>query len=524
MEILLGSILSLIAGAGGGYFFSQKTKKDNIKKELGQELLQIEKEISAGEKRIISLEKEAVIKEKDAVTKEKDAEKKAEKIIQSAQEEIDKKDRQLEKELAKLEEREKTLDVKVQDIETQRDKVSELKEEIKQEKEKLETIIVEEQKKLESIAGLSPEQAKQELFDSIEKTSEADLINKMHRREERIKTELDERSRNLLVQSIQRLASDVTAESTISQVELENDDMKGRIIGKEGRNINAFERVTGVNIIIDDTPNVVILSSFDPMRRHLAGEVLKELLVDGRIHPARIEEVMKKKQKEMDAMIQKFGEEAIYETGVTGVPPEIVKILGRLHFRTSYGQNVLRHSIEAAFVAESLANLLGADPELSKKAALLHDLGKTVSHEVGGKHALLSGDIGRKYQLDEDLIHAMEAHHEDVPMETVEAYIVQASDAISASRPGARRETSEKFIKRMVELEGIATSYKGVNRCFAMSAGREMWIFVNPEEVSDLNASKLSWDIARRIESDVQYPGEVRVVLMRENRFIHTAT
>ena len=480
-------------------------------------MLEREREIALAEKQLLKIEKEAD-------RKERDAERKAEKLILSAQSEIDKKERTLEKELARLEEREKSLDSKVTDIEVQRSRVESLRDEISEEKEELQKIIAEEVTKLESIAGLSEEEAKEQLFQKIETQSEQDLVNKMHRMKERLNATLEEEAKNIIVHSIQRLASDVTVESTITEVSLANDDMKGRIIGREGRNINALERTLGVGVIIDDTPNIVTLSSFDPLRRFIASKVLSELLIDGRITPARIEDVLQQKTKEVDLMIQKLGEDAIFETGVTGVPPEIAKVLGRLHFRTSYGQNVLRHSIESAFIAEQIATMIGADSELAKKAALLHDLGKTLSHEIGGKHALLSGEIARKFGLSEKLVHAIEAHHEDVPLQSAEAYIVQAADAISASRPGARRETSEKFIKRMIELEGIATSYKGVNKCFAMSAGREMWIFVNPEEISDLDASKLSWDITRRIESDLQYPGEVKVVVHRDIKFVHTAT
>lgn len=523
IDILL-VLVALAIGIPVGLWVAKTQYKSQMENQIKSQLFDIEKQIADAEKNLLTLEKEETAKEREIDKKISQMLTTAQKEANDIKMEAQQKEVQIEKERARIEEREKTLDEKVKDVEKQREKVITIQKTLEESQEKLETIISEEQKQLESIAGFSKEQAKEKLFETIEKTAEQDLVAKMHRMEERLKQELDTKARYTIVSAVQRIASDVTSENTISQVELENDEMKGRIIGKEGRNINAFERATGVNLVIDDTPNVVILSSFDPLRRYLAAEVLKELLDDGRIHPARIEEVMKVKQAEVDKMIQQLGENAIFETGVTGVPPELVKILGRLHFRTSYGQNVLRHSIECAFIAEGIANIVGANAELAKKAALLHDLGKTLSHEMGGKHALLSGEIARKFQLDEDLVHAIEAHHEDVPLRTVEAFIIQAADAISASRPGARKETSEKFVKRMVELEGIATSYKGVQKCYAMSAGREMWLFVNPEEISDLEASKLSWDITRRIETDVQYPGEIRVVMIRENRFVHTAT
>ncbi len=513
---VIASLSTLIIGAFIGFYYSKKQAIKNKDLELSNTMLEREKEIAQAEKQLIKIEKES-----DKI--EREAERKAEKIITSAQIEIDKKERELEKELARLEEREKSLDSKVSDIENQRNRVDNLRDEITEEKEELKKTIEAEVKKLETIAGLSEKAAKEQLLQKIEDQSEQDLVNKMYRMKEKLNATLEEEARNIIVHSIQRLASDVTVESTISEISLANDDMKGRIIGREGRNINALERTLGVGVIIDDTPNVVTISSFDPLRRFIASKVLGELLIDGRITPARIEEILKQKTKEVDIMIQKLGEDAIFETGVTGIPPEIAKILGRLHFRTSYGQNVLRHSIESAFIAEQIATMIGADSELAKKAALLHDLGKTLSHEIGGKHALLSGEIARKFGLNEKLVHAIEAHHEDVQLQSPEAYIVQAADAISASRPGARRETSEKFIKRMIELEGIATSYKGVNKCFAMSAGREMWVFVDPKQVNDLKANQLSQNISRRIEKDVQYPGEVKVVLIRENRYVNTA-
>ncbi len=512
--IALLSTLSIGVFIGIYYNRKQAIKEKNL--ELSNVMLEQERKIAIAEKQLLKIEKEAD-------KKEREAERKAEQLIVSAKNTIDKKERTLEKELARLEEREKSIDSKVSDIEAQRSRVDALRDEISAEKEELKKIIEEEVIKLESIAKLSETEAKEQLFQKIETQSEQDLVNKMYRMKEKLNATLEEEAKNIIVHSIQRLASDVTVESTITEVSLANDDMKGRIIGREGRNINALERTLGVGVIIDDTPNIVTLSSFDPLRRFIASKVLTELLVDGRITPSRIEEILQQKTKEVDLMIQKLGEDAIFETGVTGIPPEIAKVLGRLHFRTSYGQNVLRHSIECAFIAEQIAIMIGADSELAKKAALLHDLGKTLSHEIGGKHALLSGEIARKFGLPEKLVHAIEAHHEDVQLQSPEAYIVQAADAISASRPGARRETSEKFIKRMIELEGIATSYKGVNKCFAMSAGREMWVFVDPKQVNDLKAQQLSQNISRRIEKDMQYPGEVKVVLIRENRYTSTA-
>ncbi len=527
MEFFIIGLLGTGIGALLGYFLIGRKKALEIEAQIQQSMREAEKKVVEEEKKAFDIER----KNKEL---EREGERKAQKMIEDAKDDISKKEREIERESARLEEREKLLDEKVKSVEDQRLSLKNKEEGLEEEKKQIAETLQEEQKKLsemiqkeeialEKIAGFTKEEAKEELFIKIEQTAEEDLVHKMKRCEDRMKEEVDAKARNTIIQVVQRLASEVTSESTISTLELESDDLKGRIIGKEGRNINAFERTTGVNIIIDDTPSTVFVSSFDPLRRYIAVEVLKELLADGRIHPARISEVMAKKVKETDKMIQEEAEKAVYEVGVTGIAPELIKILGRLKFRTSYGQNVLHHSVEVAHIAGLLATELGADVEIAKKAGLLHDLGKTLSQEIGGKHALLSGDIARKYKLDERIVHAIEAHHEDIPITSIEAYIIQAADAISASRPGARRETSEKFIKRMMELEGIATSFKGVERCFAMSAGREMWIFVNPEDITDLEASKLSWDITRRIESDVQYPGEVKVVVIRESRYQHTA-
>jgi ribonucrease Y len=516
METVFALIAGVLLGVLGGYFFVGRKKALEIEAETERRVRESEKLIAENEKRSFEIERrnrETEIEGRD----------KAKKIIDDAQEDIRNQKQEIEKQEARLEEKEKILDEKVLEVGRQKNLFEEKVSGLADKEKSIDEVLEKEQGELERISGLKKEEAKEVLFQKIEQVAAGDLARKMRIMEDRTKTELEEKARNTIVQAVQRIASDVTSETTISVVELESDDLKGRIIGKEGRNINAFERTTGVNIVIDDTPGVVIISSFDPMRRFIAKGTIEELLVDGRIHPARIQEVFQKKIEETDKLIQDAGEKAVFETGVIGIPSDLVKILGRLMFRTSYGQNVLRHSIEVAFIAEALAYELGADPEISKKAGLLHDIGKTLSHEIGGKHAVLSGDLARKCGIDKSVVHAIEAHHEDVPIESVEAYIIQASDAISASRPGARRETTEKFIKRMMELEGIATSYKGVEKCYAMQAGREMWIFVNPEEISDLEASKLSWDITRRIESDVQYPGEVKVVMIRESRFIHTA-
>ena len=317
---------------------------------------------------------------------------------------------------------------------------------------------------------------------------------------------------------MQRIAAETAAESTVSTVNLPSDDMKGRIIGREGRNIQTFEKVTGVDLVIDDTPEAVVLSSFDPIRRQVAKVTLEALVVDGRIHPTRIEEAFEKAKKDVAADIKKSGEEAASEIGVTGLPLEILRVLGRLKFRTSYGQNQLHHVVEVARIGTLLSDEIGADTPLVKRACLLHDLGKAVDHEVPGSHAVISADIARKYKLPADLIHAIEAHHEDIEAKTVEAIIVQIADAISSARPGARRESLQSYIKRLEELERVANSFPGVEKSFAIQAGREVRVLVMPEEIDDLSAAKMAKEIAKKIEEEVQYPGQVKVNVIREVR------
>ena len=343
----------------------------------------------------------------------------------------------------------------------------------------------------------------------------------MQRRIEQMKNDADLEAGNFIVKSIQRYASSTTTENTTSVVKLESDDIKGKIIGREGRNINAFERLTGVDLIVDDTPGTITISSFDPFRRYVAKISLESLIRDGRIHPSRIEGAIEKAEKEAEKLIFNLGKKACQEIGMVSFFPEpILKLLGRLRFRTSYGQNVLRHSIEVAFIGEALAQeIKGADPEIMKKAGLLHDIGKAVSHEIEGGHAVIGKDILEKFGIDKRIIDAMKSHHEDFPYESNEARLLQAADAISASRPGARREAMDKYIKRLKELEAIAGSFKGVSNVYAIQAGRELRIFVDAEQINDLEAEKMSFEIARKIEKNCEYPGEVCVSLIRENKF-----
>lgn len=505
--LIIFSAFSLMIGLAAGYFFKRedlRKKQLEFDAENAKKIRTAEAGVFAAEKKARELELSAESKSKDIISEAKDKANQIRQEVEKLQARIDQKDEDLNSKIKEIDDQKKLLLEKEKSIE---DKVNELEE-----------LISDELKKIEEIANLNEEQALERLFAIIEEKKEAELLDRIKRADLRIKETAEEKARDAIAQTIQKYASEVTNEATQTVVQLESDDMKGRIIGREGRNINAFERLTGVDVIVDDTPGVVIITGFDLLRRFIAKRSLEKLLEDGRIHPARIEEVVLKCTEEVDRMIKEFGEKALDETGITNAPPEIVKILGRLRFRTSHGQNVLQHSVEVAFIAEELANQIGANADRAKRAGLFHDLGKSVSHEVGGKHAIISGEIGRKFGLDPLLINAIEAHHEDVEKLCVEAYIVQAADAISASRPGARRDTTEMYIKRLKQQEELVREFKGVTKCYTMSAGRDMWVFVNPDEISDLEAKKMSEEIVRRLQEEMTYPGEIKVVVFRETR------
>jgi len=376
---------------------------------------------------------------------------------------------------------------------------------------------------LEHISGLTGAQAKEMLLREIEDDARHDMAKLVRSVEEEAKHEADRRARNILSLSIQRTAANHVAETTVSVVPLPSDDMKGRIIGREGRNIRALENLTGIDFIIDDTPEAVVLSGFDGVRREIARLTITKLLADGRIHPARIEEMYNQARAEIDATIEEAGEQACFDANVHGVAPELVKVLGRLKFRTSYGQNVLNHSIEVAHLAGIMANELGANPKIARRAGLLHDVGKAIDHEVDGSHGQISAQLARKYRETQSVVHAIEAHHQDVEPQTVEAVLVQAADAISAARPGARRETLEGYVKRLESLEKIAEAKKGVEKCYAMQAGREVRVMVKPAEVSDDAAVLLAREIAKEIEETLDYPGQIRVTVIRETRAVDYA-
>ncbi len=376
------------------------------------------------------------------------------------------------------------------------------------------------QQELEKISRLTTEEAKEELIKQIEELYNEDILVRMQKLENVGKEKLDIRAREILVTSIQRMANDGVGEMMITTVSIPNDEIKGKIIGKEGRNIRAFERVTGVELIVDDTPGVITISSFDPVRRQIARIALENLIIDGRIQPAKIEELFEKAKEEINKIIKQKGEEAVYECGIFNLDPRVVAILGRLHFRTSYGQNVLAHSVEMAHIAGIIAEEVGADVAVAKAGALVHDIGKALTHEVQGTHVEIGIRILQKFGTDQKIIDAMKSHHDEFPYETVEAHIVQTADAISGGRPGARSDTAENYIKRLTELEALVNRFEGIDKSYAIAAGREVRVFVNPENVSDVRAKDLSRDIAKAIENELKYPGEIKVVVIRENRII----
>ena len=437
---------------------------------------------------------------------------------------------EVEREEKRLQERESVLDRKFDLVET-RDKdvgkrASDLgrkEKSVEERQQELDKMVGEERRRLEQLAGLSAAEAKAELIRRMEEEAHADAANRLREIRETAKRNADREAKKIVALAVQRIAADHTAEITVSAVALPKDEMKGRIIGREGRNIRAFELATGVDVIIDDTPDSVVVSCFDPVRREVARLALEKLVADGRIHPGRIEEVVEKARKEVDAGIVETGEQAAYEVNVHGLHPELIKLVGRMKWRTSYGQNILLHSKEVAWLAGIMAEELGLDPAMARRGALLHDIGKVLTHEHEGTHVQLGVEVATKYGENPMVVNCIAAHHDDVPHESEVSVLVQAADAISGSRPGARREAFETYVKRLEGLEKIASSYKGVDRVFAIQAGREIRVIVNPDDVDDARMQSLTEEIARRVETELQYPGQIKVVAIREKRAMDIA-
>ena len=506
---LAGGVLILAIGLLIGYAYRKNVAEAKVAKaEDAVKQLYEEARVKAADikKEMILEAKEEAIKTRTETERE-NRERRAE--LQRTERRLFQREESLDKKMEGLEQREKELAKRENGVEKAEADVAALHDQQLAE--------------LERISGLSMDAAREILLENVEREARHDAALLIREIEAKTKEEADKRARNIVALAIQRCAADHVAETTVSVVPLPNDEMKGRIIGREGRNIRALETATGVDLIIDDTPEAVILSGFDPVRREIARITLEKLILDGRIHPARIEETVEKARKEVDAQIREAGEQAVLNTGVNGLHHELVRYLGRMRYRTSYGQNVLNHSIEVAHLAAIMAAELGANVALAKRAGLLHDIGKSIDHEVEGSHAQIGADLAKKYRENNQIVHAIMAHHGDVEPTTIEAILVQAADAISAARPGARRETLETYIKRLEKLEEIANSFDGVDTSFAIQAGRELRIIVKPEKISDSDTIIMAKDIAKRIEDELEYPGQIKVNVIRETRTVDYA-
>ena len=507
--IVVGAVVGLAVGFGIGIAYRKKVAEREIGSAEQEATRLINDAIRSGESR----KKEMLLEAKDEIHKSRTEN---EKEIKERRAEITKQER-------RLQQKEETLDKKTDAFERKEEDLARKMAEVAAAKEEAEAVKKAHLATLEQISGLSQEQAKQFLLKSVEEEIRHDTAVKIKEIEQQMKEEADEKAREVISIAIQRCAADHAAEATVSVVPLPNDEMKGRIIGREGRNIRTLETITGVDLIIDDTPEAITVSSFDPVRREIARLALEKLIADGRIHPTRIEDCVEKARKDVERTIREEGERACYETGVHGLNPELIKILGRQKYRTSYGQNVLNHSMEVAHIAGLMASELGVDVTLAKRAGLLHDLGKSIDHEVEGSHIQLGADLARKYKENPVIVNAIEAHHGDVEPKTVIAVLVQAADAVSAARPGARRENVENYIRRLQKLEELTGSYPGVEKAFAIQAGREVRIMVKPEEVSEDNMVLLARDVAKKIESELEYPGQIKINVIRETKAVEYA-
>jgi ribonuclease Y len=451
------------------------------------------------------------------------AKKEAMKITDEAKHEEGDRRREWKKTEQRLADRETNLDKKFDEIDKRAEKFRKREAELDELKEKVHEIRDKQQEKLEKIAGLKKEEAKEKLLKMTERDIKADLVGLVDKEQKNVSEDADEIAQTILVTAMERMSSEVTADRTVTALKLPDDEMKGRIIGKEGRNIQSLQRATGVDILVDDTPGMVVLSSFDPVRRQVARLALELLMKDGRFNPSSIEDAVAKAERELDKEINRAGEDAAREVGIVGLPKEILRLLGELKFRTSYGQNVLLHSVEMAHVAGMIAEEIGADKRVAKMGALMHDMGKAVTHKIEGRHAEIGAELARKYGVDEAVAHAIEAHHNDIETTSPEAVIVRIVDALSAARPGARNISAENFAERMRDLENIATGFDGIDKAYAISAGREIRVIVTPTQIDDLSAIKLARDIANKIESTMQYPGVIKVNVIRETRAIEYA-
>ena len=501
-------VAAVLIGGAVGVFAGITIRKNTAEKEIGSAEEEARKIVADAIKTAEAKKKEVVLEGKDEVHRFRTE---SEKELADRRKEVQRQER-------RIQQKEETLDRKLDHMEQKEEKVSKKLKEAEAKLEEVETLKKSQFEMLEKISGYTAEQAKSYLLSQLESELAHEKSVNIMEYTEQLKDEADDKARNIISLAIQRLAAEQVAEATISVVPLPNDEMKGRIIGREGRNIRAIETLTGVDLIIDDTPEAITLSCFEPVRREVARIALERLISDGRIHPARIEETVEKARREVDATIKHEGERAVLEAGVHNVHPELVKLLGRLRYRTSYGQNVLNHSLEVSYLAGMMASELGLDPTIARRAGLLHDIGKSIDHEVEGTHIQIGVDLARKYKESDAVIHAIHAHHGDVEAKTIVACLVQAADALSAARPGARRENVENYIKRLQMLEEVASSFDGVERTFAIQAGREVRVMVKPEIVNDERMIPLAREICKKIEEELEYPGQIKVNIIRENR------
>jgi ribonuclease Y len=506
---ILSALIALAAGLVAGFLYRQNVTE----KKIGQTQEYAKNLLDDATRRAEEKKKETILEAKEEIIKLKN--------------ELDKEVRDRRSEVTRLErrvvQREETLDKKMDNLETREESLNQKYKEAERLEAEAQALHDKQEQELERVSNLTLEEARNQLMDRIRKDAYHDAAVMVREIEGKAKEEGDKKARNLISLAIQKCAADHVAETTVSVVALPNDDMKGRIIGREGRNIRALETATGVDLIIDDTPEAVIISGFDPIRREVARMTLEKLIADGRIHPARIEEIVDKSRREVENQIREAGEQAVFETNLHGIHPEIVKLLGRMKYRTSYGQNVLKHSIEVSHLAGVMAAELGADAQLAKRAGLLHDIGKAIDHEVEGTHVSIGVDLAKKFNEPAAVINGIAAHHNDVEPQSVEAVLVQAADAISAARPGARRESLENYIKRLQKLEEISNSFEGVEKSYAIQSGREVRIIVKPEDVNDAGTLILAKEIVKRIEREMEYPGQIKVNVIRETRAVDFA-
>ncbi len=501
-------IVAIVASLAVGVYLGIQRRKQVAEKAIGSAETEANRIVSEAIKSAEAKKKEFLLEGKDELHRLRNEN---EKEISDRRKEVQRQER-------RIQQKEETLDRKMDNLEKKENNYQRKQKEVEQKLQEVEQVKKSQFEMLERISGYTADQAKDYLLQQLDTELDHEKSVKILDYEEKLKEESDKRARNIISLAIQRLAADQVSEATVSVVPLPNDDMKGRIIGREGRNIRTIETLTGVDLIIDDTPEAITLSSFEPVRREIARVALEKLISDGRIHPARIEETVEKARREVEATIKAEGERTVVELGVNNIHPELVKLLGRLKYRTSYGQNVLRHSIEVAYISGMIASELGLNPTVAKRAGLLHDIGKALDHEMEGSHIQLGVEVARKYKESDAVIHAIHAHHGDVEAKTVVACIVQAADAISAARPGARRENIENYIKRLQQLEEVGKSFPGVDSCFAIQAGREIRVMVKPEQINDDKMAPLARDISKKIEQELEYPGQIKVNIIRESR------